>query len=94
MSSAISRYWGSFAHSCKYLGASLAIILVKRRLRRHPLDWSLWLLLARLYEIGEQWPQAIDALEHAHQINPRNETVVQMLTRMQQAERSTKKKAG
>lgn len=78
-------YWRSFAYSCKYLGASVAIVLVKRKARRRPHDWTLWLTLARLYEIGYQWPQAIDALKRARKLNPRNEMIVQTLHRIKEA---------
>ena len=79
------RYWRSFSYSCKHLGASLAILLVKRKARRRPHDWTLWLTLAHLYEIGYQWPQAIDALKQARKLNPGNEMIVQTLHRVKKA---------
>ena len=82
MSSTVGRWWKSLSDSCKYLGASLAIILVKRKLGRRPHDWSLWLMLGRLYAIGYQWSQAIDALKRARKLNHRNEVVVQVLDRV------------
>jgi cytochrome c-type biogenesis protein CcmH/NrfG len=85
MFSAIRRYWRSFSDSCKYLGASLTIVMVKRKLRRRPDDWSLWLMLGRLYEIGCQWPQALDALKRARKLNPHSQVIVEVLARVQQA---------
>ena len=79
MSSTLDRWWKSFSDSCKYLGASLAIFLVKRKLGRRPHDWSLWFMLGRLYAVGYQWSQAIDALKRARKLNPSNEVVAQVL---------------
>lgn len=59
--------------------------MVKRKLGRRPNDWSLWLTLARLYETGYQWPQALDALERARKLNPHSQVVVEVLARVQQA---------
>ena len=87
MSSTVRRWWKSLSDSCKYLGASLAITLVKRKLGRRPHDWSLWLMLGRLYAIGYQWSQAIDAIKRARKLNPSNEVVVEVLA-------SVKEKAG
>ena len=61
--------------------------MVKRKLRLRPQDWSLWLTLARLYEIGQQWPQALDAIERAYKLNPHSQVVVEVLARVQQATR-------
>ena len=69
-----------------YLTASFTIFLVKRKLKRRPQDWSLWLTLGRLYTIGHQWPQAIDSLKRARKLNPQNEVIAQVLA-------STKEKA-
>ena len=85
MSSTLGRGWKSFKDSCKYLSASLAIILVKRKLGRRPSDWTLWLTLARLYEVGYQWPQAIDALKTARELDPHNEIIAQHLARTKEA---------
>ena len=87
MFSSIRRYWRSFSSSSKYLGASLAIVLVKRKVRRRPNDWSLWLMLGRLYEIGYQWPEAIDALKRARKLNPENDVIAQTLHRVKEATR-------
>jgi cytochrome c-type biogenesis protein CcmH/NrfG len=81
----MGRWWKSFKDSCKYLSASLAIILVKRKLGRRPSDWTLWLTLARLYEVGYQWPQAIDALKKARKLDPNNEVIAQQLVRTKEA---------
>ena len=62
-----------------YLTASFTIVLVKRKLKRRPQDWSLWLTLGRLYTIGHQWPQAIDSLKRARKLNPQNEVIAQVL---------------
>ena len=75
----IFRLWKSFKDSCKYLGASLAIFLVKRKLARRPHDWSLWLMLGRLYAIGYQWPLAINSLKRARKLNPQSEVIAQVL---------------
>ena len=85
MFSTIGRWWKSFKDSCKFLSASLAIILVKRKLGRRPSDWTLWLTLARLYEVGYQWPQAIDALKKARKLDPNNEIIAQHLLRTKEA---------
>ena len=61
--------------------------MVKRKLRLRPQDWSLWLTLARLYEIGQQWPQALDAIERAYKLNPHSQVVAEVLARVQQATR-------
>lgn len=81
----MGRWWKKFKDSCKYLSASLAIILVKRKLGRRPNDWTLWLTLARLYEVGYQWPQAIDALKNARKLDPDNEIIAQHLSHMKEA---------
>jgi cytochrome c-type biogenesis protein CcmH/NrfG len=81
----IFRWWKSFSNSCKYLGASLAIVLVKRKLGRRPHDWTLWLTLGRLYEVGYQWSQAIDALENAHKLDPDNAIIAQQLSHTKKA---------
>ena len=65
--------------------ASIAIIMVKRKLRLHPHDWTLWLTLARLYEVGSQWEPALAALERAHKINPRSQVITEVLARVQEA---------
>ncbi len=91
MPSTFGRWWKSFSDSCKYLGASLAIVLVKGKVRRRPHDWSLYLTLARLYEIGNQWSQAIDALEHASRLNPHNQMIIQQLARMRHAAKQNSK---
>ena len=85
MSSTVGRWWKSFSNSCKYLGASLAIVLVKRKLGRRPHDWTLWLTLGRLYEVGYQWPQAIDALKNARELDPDNEIIAQQLRQTKEA---------
>jgi len=77
--STLAAWWQKFRGSCKYLVASLAIILVKRQVGRRPHDWSLWLLLGRLYRIGYQWPQAINCLKRARKLNPQNEVIAQLL---------------
>ena len=81
----MGRWWKKFKNSCKYLSASLAIILVKRKLGRRPHDWTLWLTLGRLYEVGYQWPQAIDALKNARKLDPDNEIIAQHLSHMKEA---------
>jgi cytochrome c-type biogenesis protein CcmH/NrfG len=81
----MGRWWKKFKNSCKYLSASLAIILVKRKLGRRPNDWTLWLTLARLYEVGYQWPQAIDALKNARKLDPDNEIIAQHLSHTKEA---------
>jgi uncharacterized protein HemY len=62
-----------------YLTASFTIGLVKRKLKRRPQDWSLWLTLGRLYTIGHQWPQAIDSLKRARKLNPESEVIAEVL---------------
>jgi uncharacterized protein HemY len=62
-----------------YLTASFTIVLVKRKLKRRPQDWSLWLTLGRLYTIGHQWPQAIDSLKRARKLNPESEVIAEVL---------------
>ena len=79
MFSTLGRWWKSFRNSFTYLTASLTIVLVKRKLRRRPHDWSLWLTLGRLYTVGYQWPQAIDSLKRARKLNPQNEVIAQVL---------------
>lgn len=79
MSSPLGRWWKKFRDTCIYLSASLAIVLVKRKLKRRPQDWSLWLTLGRLYAIGYQWPQAIDSLKRARKLNPQSEVIAQVL---------------
>jgi cytochrome c-type biogenesis protein CcmH/NrfG len=81
----VGRWWKSFSNSCKYLGASLAIVLVKRKLGRRPHDWTLWLTLGRLYEVGYQWPQAIDALKNARKLDPDNEIIARQLSQTKKA---------
>ena len=83
----LAVWWQKFRDSCRYLGASLAIILVKRKLGRRPHDWSLWLMLGRLYAIGYQWSQAIGALKRARKLNPSNEVVAEVLASVKQQAR-------
>jgi cytochrome c-type biogenesis protein CcmH/NrfG len=78
-------WWKKFKDSSKYLGASLAIILVKRKLGRRPNDWTLWLTLGRLYEVGYQWPQAIAALKNARKLDPHNEIIARQLSQTKKA---------
>ena len=85
MFSIFGRWWKSFRDSCKYLSASLVIILVKRKLGRRPNDWTLWLTLGRLYRVGYQWPQAIDALKTARKLDPDNEIIAQHLSQTKEA---------
>ena len=85
MFSALGRWGKSFSESCKYLGASLAIVMVKRKLRRRPHDWTLWLTVARLYEIGDQWSLAFDALERARRLDPNNSVIAHHLARVREA---------
>jgi uncharacterized protein HemY len=87
VSSTLGRWWISLSGSCKYLGASVAINLVKRKLGRRPHDWSLWLMLGRLYAIGYQWSQAIEALKRARKLNPSNEVVAQVLAKVKEEAR-------
>lgn len=75
----MARWWKKFRDSVKYLTASFAIVLVKRKLKRRPYDWSLWLTLGRLYGVGNQWPQAIDSLKRARKLNPESEVIAQVL---------------
>ena len=89
MSSAVRRWWKSFSDSCKYLGASLAIVLVKRKLGRRPHDWSLYLMLGRLYAIGYQWSQAVQALKRARKLNPGNEVIAEVLARVKEEARQS-----
>jgi len=79
VSSTLAAWWRKFRDSCKYLVASLAIILVKRQVGRRPQDWSLWLLLGRLYSVGYQWPQAVNCLKRARKLNPENEVIARLL---------------
>ena len=85
MFATLGRWWKSLSDSCKYLGASLAIVMVKRKLSQRPHDWSLWLTLARLYEIGYQWPQALDAVKRARRLNPQNKVIGDVLARVKKA---------
>ena len=75
----MARWWKKFRDSFKYLTASFAIVLVKRKLKGRPYDWSLWLTLGRLYGVGYQWPQAIDSLKRARKLNPESEVIAQVL---------------
>ena len=75
----MASWWKKFRDSCKYLTASFAIILVKRKLKTRPHDWSLWLTLGRLYTIGYQWPQAIDSLKRARKLNPQSAVIAKVL---------------
>ena len=59
--------------------------MVKRKLNQRPHDWSLWLTLARLYEIGYQWPQALDAVKHARKLSPQNKVIGEVLARVEEA---------
>ena len=59
--------------------------MVKRKLRRRPHDWTLWLTVARLYEVGCHWSLAVDALERALRLDPNNNVVSQHLTRIREA---------
>jgi uncharacterized protein HemY len=43
------------------------------------------LTLGRLYEVGYQWPQAIDALKNARKLDPDNEIIAQHLSHMKEA---------
>ena len=58
---------------------------MKRKVRRRPYDWGLWMMLARLYEVGDQWQQAIDALAEARRLNPQNQLISEQLARLRQS---------
>jgi uncharacterized protein HemY len=75
----LPSWWKKFKESGKYLTASFTIVLVKRKLKRRPHDWSLWLILGRLYAISHQWPQAIDSLKRARKLNPESEVIAEVL---------------
>jgi cytochrome c-type biogenesis protein CcmH/NrfG len=66
----VGRWWKSFS---------------KRKLGRRPHDWTLWLTLGRLYEVGYQWPQAIDALKNARKLDPDNEIIARQLSQTKKA---------
>ena len=66
--------------------------MIKRKLKRRPHDWSLWLTLGRLYEIGYQWPQALDALKRARKLNPQNQVIVEVLARVKEAAKQDRDK--
>ena len=83
------RWWKKFKDSCKYLTASFAIILMKRKLKRRPQDWSLWLTLGRLYAIGYQWPQAIDSLKRARKLNPQSTVIAKVLANAKEKARES-----
>ena len=85
MFSTLGRWCKGLSDSWKYLAASLAIVMVKRKLNQRPHDWSLWLTLARLYEIGYQWPQALDAIKRARKLNPQNKVIGEVLARVEKA---------
>jgi hypothetical protein len=48
-------------------------------------------MLGRLYEVGYQWPHAIDALKRARRLNPENEIIAQTLHRVKEAARQDSK---
>ncbi|MGB6929380.1 MAG: hypothetical protein WBH05_09180 [Syntrophobacteria bacterium] len=41
--------------------------------------------LGRLYGVGYQWPQAIDALKNARKLDPHNEIIAQQLSQTKEA---------
>ena len=59
--------------------------MVKRKLRLRSHDWTLWLTLARLYEVGYQWDPALDALERARKLNPHSQVITEVRARIQEA---------
>ncbi|SMC24611.1 Tetratricopeptide repeat-containing protein [Desulfacinum hydrothermale DSM 13146] len=63
-------------------GSRLAIFLVNRRLRKKGLDPGAWLVLARLYEVRQDWPRALQTLDRALKIYPGNAALEAHRTRI------------
>ena len=71
------------------VGSSLAIFLVKRKLKKDHSDLGKWILLAKLYEVRRQRTEAIKTLKLAKRIFPRSELLQGHLDRLQRGDLSS-----
>lgn len=65
------------------VGSSLAIVLVKRKLKKNQSDLGKWILLSKLYEVKQQKKEAIQTLKLAQRLFPKSELLKMHLTRLQ-----------
>lgn len=63
-------------------GSSLAIFLIKRKLKRNHADLGKWILLAKLYEARQEKKEAIKTLKLAQRIFPKSELLKTHLARL------------
>lgn len=87
------RMWEGCARFVKYLTGGIAVFLVKRRVKRQPADPGLWLVLARLYEVRGQIPQALAALQRARELDPNSTVLAEVGARLQKAHGTPRKTA-
>lgn len=66
-----------------YHVGSLAIFLVKRKLKKNHSDLGKWILLAKLYEVKQERQEAIKTLKLAQRIFPKSELLKRHLARLQ-----------
>gem|GEM_PF-1057277 len=76
--------WYNFPVKILYnAGSSLAIFLVKRKLKKDHTDLGKWILLAKLYEVRQEKKEAIKTLKLAQRIFPKSELLKKHLARLQ-----------
>lgn len=64
------------------LGSRFAIYLVKRKVRKGPVQPYVWLVLARLYEIRSEYNLAVDVLQQGLNHFPNNQVLLSHLERI------------
>jgi hypothetical protein len=78
--------WFHFPSRVFYnVGGSLAIFLVKRKLKKNHTDLGKWILLAKLYEVKQERQEAIKTLKLAQRIFPKSELLKSHLSRLQKS---------
>jgi len=78
--------WYNFPVRIFYnVGSSLAIFLVKRKLKKNHSDLAKWILLAKLYEVKQERQEAIKTLKLAQRIFPKSELLKGHLLRLQKS---------
>ena len=63
-------------------GSSVAIFLVKRKLKKNQADLGKWILLAKLYEVRQEKKEAFKTLKLAQRIFPKSELLKNHLARL------------
>jgi len=64
-------------------GSHLAVVLVRRRLRKRPYEPEVWLLLARLHEVRKEITEAKRVLVDSLKLFPKNRLLRNHLERLE-----------